>query len=314
MNEAKTPAVPLWVRVPRYSIPVLFAAGALPAFFVFPFLFDSPQMNEPVAVALTFAAFFSPIVGFLLAEWPYRRAAKAQKWRQAFGWTLVPVLLPACLWPTLNGYLSWARHQAYEQRFVLRTAENVPVARLEMGPSCQDAVGYSHSGEGVSARGSWSPLVGAGTFQCEKRTRGDAKAHIWINADTTKSLRNDRDYRNLDTAPPRLESIKGGQVTVSSYQVSAKHPPHEGRVYSQVTGYVFRTEAGQLLGEAGVSRPLNSKGAVVLSLAVVRAPGIRALIATDISADEVNLLTTDAIHEHVKALDGYLQNVVRDPR
>jgi hypothetical protein len=288
--------------------------GALPAFFVFPFIFDSPKMNESVAMLLAAAAFFSPIVGFLFAEWPYRRAAKAQQWRQAFGWTLVPVLLPASLWLTLNGYLSWASHQAYEQRFVLRTAKNVPVARLELGPSCQDVVSYSRKGDGVSAGGTWTPSAGAGAFQCEKWIQGGAKANIWISTGTSTSLRDDANYRNLDTAPPRLESIKGGQVTVSSYQISGKLAPDDGKVYSQVTGYVFRTEAGQLLGEATVSRPLNGKGAANLSLAVVRAPGIRAQVSTAVPADQIGTLTPGAIHEHVKALEGYLQSGVRDPK
>lgn len=313
MNEAKTPAAPLWVRVPRYGILAFFAIGALPALFVFPFLFGSPQLNESVAMVLAVAAFFSPLVGFLLAEWPYRRAAKAQQWRQALGWALVPVLLPACLWLTLNGYLNWASLQAYEQRFVLRTAKNVPVARLELGPSCQDVVSYSRKGDATSAGGTWTPSAGAGAFQCEKWTQGGAKANIWISIGTATSLRDDENYRNLDTTPPRLESIKGGQVTVSSYQVTGKHAPNEGKVYSQVTGYVFRNEAGQLLGEATVSRPLNAKGTAGLSVAVARAPGIRALVSTHVPADKIGQLTTDAIHEHVKALDGYLKSVVRAP-
>ncbi len=314
MNDAKTPAAPLWVRVPRYGILAFFAMGALPAFFVFPFLFDSPQMNEPVAMVLAVAAFFSPLVGILFAEWPYRRAAKAQQWHKAFGWTLVPVLLPAFLWLTLNGYLYWANLQAYEQRFVLRTEKNVPVARLELGPSCQDVVRYSRKGDAMSAGGTWTPSAGVGAFQCEKWIQGGAKANIWISTGISASLRDDANYRNLGTTPPRLESIKGGQVTVSSYQITGEHAPNGGKVYSQVTYYVFRNEAGQLLGEATVSRPLNAKGTASLSVAVAKAPGIRALVSTHVPADKIGQLTTDAIHEHVKALDGYLQSVVRAPK
>ena len=310
----KPPTAPLWVRIPRYSFLTFFATGALPAFFVFLFLFDSPEMDEPVAIFLAVAAFFSPIVGLLFAEWPYRRAAKTKKWRQAFGWTVVPVLMPACLWLTLNGYLSWASHQAYEQRFILRAAKNDPVARLELGPSCQDVVRYSRKGDYVSASGTWIPSAGAEAFRCEKWIQGGLEANIRISTATQTSLRDDANFRRLETAPPRLENIKGGQVTISSYQITGKHARDESKVHSHAIGYVFRTETGRLLGEATLTRHLKGKRIANLSLAVVRDPGIRAKIWIDVTADQMDQLTPEAIHEHVKALDGYLQSALRDPK